>query len=144
MKIQFPARFTGGKRRPPLDRVNLDTATNRAVIALQMQTGWKLSEIRGNAETHGGVMAQFLTLHTAGYSDVTWDDLLDATRAEVVYIPEARDIAAIKAAAEKEAAKAGGAQGEAGPEASPRDADKPVPRKAATRSSKKSPGSKTR
>lgn len=137
MKIKFPKHLTGNVTQKPLVAVNLNTATNRAVLALQMQTGWKLAELREKAEIAGQMMLEFLTLHNAGFTSVTWDDILDLPLADVEFIQEPGDLAAQETGG-------GDAQGEAHPEGSPRDDAPATPRRAATRSKPASRGSRAK
>lgn len=63
---------------------NLDTAPPRAVIRLQEETGWKLTEIRdriAGADFYAPLLTSFLTAATAG-RPVLWDFLLDTPMSE--------------------------------------------------------------
>lgn len=104
MRIKFPDSLTGGEPLGELPVKNLATATNRAVLALQMQTGFTVGEIRQKAKHLHSYALEFLTLHDAlhdaGLPPVTWDQILDLTGADTEWIPEPGD----DAAAPKEAA----------------------------------------
>lgn len=137
MRILFSESLTGGNSLGELPVKNLSTATNRAVLALQMQTGLTVGEIRAQGKFLHGYVLEFLTLHDAlhgaGLPQVSWEQILDLTAADARWIADPGDAAA----APKEAAPGEGRG--ATPEV---DAPATSPKKASTASKSRTPGSR--
>ena len=141
MKIKFPESLTGGVTSAPLRAINMQNAPLSLVAELQMQTGWDLKTFRTYSTTmYTFPMAAWLTLHNAGFTDITWDQAAALTMEDLEFVEEPGDRAA---AGLDDTDTAADASEPASPASSPAAAPAEHP-PAATPSKKKSRGSRAK